>query len=68
MSKKRKKYDFKEPKFDVEIFVGIDTKKPITTLKALNNYYCKPIHLSRDGKKNKEGIKKFKNGMKKGAI
>lgn len=66
MSRKRKKYDFEQPKYEVEIFIGIDRDRPLTTLKPENNYYCKPILISRDDKEMVKGIKEFKTSMKRG--
>jgi len=66
MSRKKKKYDFQEKKYNVEIYCGIDSRKPVTILKPENNYYCKPIILSKNERKNRENIKKFSASMKRG--
>lgn len=66
MSRKKKKYDFQEKKYNVEIYCGIDSKKPLTVLKPENNYFCNAITLSRNLKENTENIKKFSASMKRG--
>lgn len=63
---KRKKYDFEQPKYEVEVYIGIDQKTPITILKPENNYYCKPINISRDDRIMSKGIKDFRQSMKRG--
>lgn len=68
MSRKRKKYKFEEKKYPVEIYAGIDNRKPITVLRPENNYFCNSIVMSRDERKNRAGIINFSKSMKRGNV